>query len=407
MLNNLGLFSGLRQSPMLARPINLGPNELAILAAVACLWIMSERDAVAQVSLRIATYNASLYGKSAGEISRRLADGKDRQAEQIATIIQTVRPDVLLLNEVDYDREGATAQLLADKFFAKAQPRREAIDYGHVFAVPSNTGVDSGLDLDHNGQTGQANDAWGYGKYPGQYSMAIFSRYPIHRASIRTFQRYRWKELPGALRPIDPNSQQSFYDDATWNVLRLSSKNHVDVPLSVAGRTIHLLASHPTPPVFDGPEDRNGCRNHDEIRFWIDYLAGPNATHLVDDQGRMGGLPEDALFVIAGDLNSDPVDGDSRPKAIQSLLEHRRLHDVKPESRAAIDRSEPRREDGYDATDTADFGSRGRLRIDYVLPSRALMVKDSGVYWPVPTDPDHASIKASDHRMVWVEAEIP
>lgn len=58
-------------------------------------------------------------------------------------------------------------------------------------------------------------------------------------------------------------------------VLRLSSKSHWDLPDYVGDRVVHVLAAHPTPPVFDGPEDRNGLRNADEIRFWADYVAGP------------------------------------------------------------------------------------------------------------------------------------
>jgi hypothetical protein len=41
-----------------------------------------------------------------------------------------------------------------------------------------------------------------------------------------------------------------------------------------------------------------------------------------DDQGHRGGLKSGSLFVIAGDQNSDPLDGDSIPGAIQQLLDH-------------------------------------------------------------------------------------
>ena len=57
-------------------------------------------------------------------------------------------------------------------------------------------------------------------------------------------------------------------------VLRLSCKIHWDVPVQIGSETVHFLVSHPTPPAFDGPEDRNGRRNHDEIRFWADYIPG-------------------------------------------------------------------------------------------------------------------------------------
>ena len=73
--------------------------------------------------------------------------------------------------------------------------------------------------------------------------------------------------------------------------LRLSAKPHWDVPVQVGAALIHVLAAHPTPPGFDGPEDRNGKRNHDEIRLWADYIRGGTAAScLYDDDGRHGGL---------------------------------------------------------------------------------------------------------------------
>ena len=234
-------------------------------------------------SIRIATYNVSLYGKSAGRVRERLADGQDRQASRIAAVIQSVRPDILLINEVDYDEGGLTAKLFAEKFLAVGQHGREAMVYPFVYAAPSNTGIDSQRDLDGDGKTSGPADAWGFGLYPGQYAFALLSRFPIDEVNLRSFQNFLWKDFPGALRPTDPTTGKSFYTDQVWDSFRLSSKNHVDVPIQVGSHTLHLLASHPTPPVFDGPEDRNGCRNHDEVDFWRRYLNAPDATWLRDD----------------------------------------------------------------------------------------------------------------------------
>lgn len=306
---------------------------VSLLSAIA----FGSRAAEGADRVRIATYNASLYGKVSGQIRERLKDGKDSQAEKIAAIVQTVRPDILLVNEIDYDSGGVTAKLLAEKFLAVPQGDREAMDYPFVYAAPSNTGIDSELDLNNNRRQGEPNDAWGYGVYPGQYSMAVYSRYPIDERAIRTFQEFLWSDLPEALRPVDPDSGDFYYDEATWKSLRLSSKNHIDVPVVVGKQTIHVLASHPTPPVFDGPEDRNGCRNHDEIRFWFDFLAsGAASQHLIDDQGRRGGVDAEASVVIMGDLNSDPADGDGRQGAIKSLLNHSRLQDPAPTSAGGL-----------------------------------------------------------------------
>ena len=57
--------------------------------------------AIGEDHLRIATYNTSLYGKVAGQIRQRLSDGMDSQAEKVAAIVQTVRPDILLVNDKD------------------------------------------------------------------------------------------------------------------------------------------------------------------------------------------------------------------------------------------------------------------------------------------------------------------
>ena len=46
------------------------------------------------------------------------------------------------------------------------------------------------------------------------------------------------------------------------------------------------------------------------------------ALAIYDDSGRHGRLKPGERFVIAGDQNSDPVDGDSVEGAIQQLIEH-------------------------------------------------------------------------------------
>lgn len=345
-------------------------------------------------TLRIATFNVSLYGKRQGEIRERLSARDDRQAKRIASIVQTIRPDVLLINELDHEPDAAPARLLAENYFAVAQNNADGdgklppVIFPYFYSAASNTGIDSTLDLNNDGQLGSGNDAWGYGIYPGQYSMTVYSRFPIDTASIRSFQTLRWKDLPGAIRPVDPATGQPYYDDATWSKLRLSSKNHIDVPIQIGDRVLHVLASHPTPPVFDGPEDRNGARNHDEIEFWNHYLSDDDAadTWLIDDDGRAGPLDADASFVVMGDLNADPIDGSGRREAITRLLNHSRTRDVQQSK-------------------TADFGRNGLMRVDFVLPSKDLNVIDSGVFWPTGDDPQSTWIKASDHRLVWIDVK--
>lgn len=382
-------------------------------------WVEAMADTIERAPpLRVATYNTSLYDEAAGGLIRRLENG-DGNARKIAAVLQRVRPDLVLLNEFDFDAGHRAADLFQRDYLEVAQAGGgEALRYAYRHLAPVNTGVPSGLDLDRDGRAGgkgraRGNDAWGYGLHPGQYGMLVLSRYPIDAAQVRTFQLLKWSALPGARQPRDPASGAAWYPPAIWSQLRLSSKSHWDVPVRTPRGTVHLLAAHPTPPVFDGPEDRNGARNFDEIRFWTEYLsaaAHAPAAWLCDDQGRCGGLAAQAHFVIAGDLNADPADGAGLPGAIEQLLSHPRVDaGVVPRSAGAVERAADRAlsRTGDVGTHTGDFGpASGTLRLDYLLPSRGLRVRDSGVFWPISGSAEAAVIDASDHHLVWLDIGI-
>lgn len=368
-------------------------------------------------TIRIATFNAAMNRKSQGELSRGLEQG-DKQATDIAAILRAVSPDIVLINEIDRDEQSA--ELFLNRYL-NIQLADDQPAWKYTYAAAVNTGVDSGLDLDGNGKLHEANDAWGFGAYPGQYGMAVFSRFEIQQSAIRTFQNFRWSQMPGALRPMIPASgnqpASSYYPDSIWSELRLSSKSHWDIPVQIGSQVLHLIAAHPTPPVFDGPEDRNGCRNHDEIRLLIDYISEDHSgDYVVDDQGKSGPIASDSRFVILGDLNADPVDGDGRSEVIRKLLDHPHVAKYPtPQSQGAVEAAEVSqganlKHKGNPAHDTGDFNDKnpGNLRIDFALPSANLKVLASGVYWPAKSQSpeSNALAGASDHRLVWVDIEI-
>jgi len=385
---------------------------LCLCASVPLAWRLLRRampgDAVPFV--RVATFNVALNRERPGQLLDELRAGSD-QARRIAEIVQRAEVDVLLLCELDRDDAATAAQVFARQYLNVSQHGQRAVDFAFSLVPPVNTGEPSDLDLDRDGKVGGPGDAYGFGAFPGQFGMAILSRHPIVAGAVRTFRELKWSAMPDAQRPAD------FYPDDVWPRLRLSSKTHCDVPIQVLGQRIHLLCSHPTPPVFDGKDDHNGCRNHDEIRFWVDYLTPDRAGWIVDDAGVAGGLPEGALFVLLGDLNCDPVDGAARRDALQALLAHPRVRDPEPQSEgAAVAATEQwganSVQQGRAALDTGDFDDTpgrgpGNLRVDYALPSRALAVLGSGVFWPPPQHPGADLASASDHRLVWVDVGAP
>jgi Endonuclease/Exonuclease/phosphatase family len=403
-----------------------------LLFAIACALVLAPAASAKDADVRFATFNASLNRPVAGQLVTDLSNPDStsvfvRQAKNVAEVIQRVRPDVLLINE--YDFAPAAVDLFRDNFLEVSQNGAAAIEFPYAYIAPSNTGIATGFDLNNNGvivttpgAPGYGDDAFGFGAFPGQFGMVVYSKYPIDTSAARTFQLFKWKDMPGNLIPTP------FYSPEEVAILRLSSKSHWDLPIQVGKKTVHFLVSHPTPPVFDGPEDRNGRRNFDEIRFWADYISPGRSDYIYDDSGVHGGLKPGELFVIAGDQNSDPLDGDSIPGAIQQLTENPLVNTkVTPESAGAVEasalqgganlthRSDPR----FDTADFAD-GAPGNLHADYVLPRKNLQIVDSGVFWPVRSDPlsrltgvfDLAWIAVggfptSDHRSVWVDVTVP
>jgi hypothetical protein len=419
-----------------------------VLAALSIVLVTAVAMAAPpQSDARFATFNASLNRGSAGLLTAHLSapaidDPFRRQARNVAEVIQRVRPDVLLVNEFDplnnADGDPGPEELFRDNFLKVSQNGAQPIDYPHVFIAPSNTGVPSGMDLDNSGGApGGPNDAFGFGFFPGQFGMVVYSRYPIDYANVRTFQLFEWKDMPEALLPDDPRTSEpaDWYSPAELEVFRLSSKSHWDIPIEFGEKTVHFLVSHPTPPVFDDPPafpagvDFNGRRNHDEIRFWADYVSPGKSGYIYDDDGVHGGLKPGELFVIAGDQNSDPLDGDSVPGSIQQLIEHPLVNaKLTPDSAGAVEattlqggantthESDPR----FDTADFADTAP-GNLRADYVLPRKNLQLVDAGVFWPLQSDPlfrltgvfdfgqwgQVGGFPTSDHRSVWIDVTVP
>ena len=103
-------------------------------------------------------------------------------------------------------------------------------------------------------------------------------------------------------------------------------------------KVVHFLVHHPTPPVFDGAEHRNRLRNHDEIRFFADYVGcgagggrsssgadaastgaagGPRSGgqelkgdgYMYDDAGRGGGLPEGEKGLLEWNMGFEGREG--------------------------------------------------------------------------------------------------
>ncbi len=363
-------------------------------------------------TLRVATFNVSMESTNYPKLGMQpgldvlktvLATGNHPQVKNIAEIIQRTAPDILLLNEFDYiaDKQAGVNAFIRN-YLNVSQQGQAAIDYPYVYTGPVNTGEPSPFDLDRDGKaSGKGGDAWGFGLYPGQYGMVILSKYPILDNQVRSLQHFKWKDMPGAQQPVIPDSGETWYSTDAWAEMRLSSKSHWDVPVNVDGRIVHILAMHPTPPTFDGPEDRNGKRNHDEIRLMADYLTPERGEYIYDDSGEAVSLDADSRFVLVGDFNAADKGEKWRPGVIEQLTENPLVNNsVIPVSDGGAENSaEP-----FSNRFTAYWGARA----DYVLPSSfGFTVNANGVFWLSKQSPLFRLVKdreaSSDHRLVWLD----
>lgn len=297
-------------------------------------------------SLRIGFWNADLSRKGPGLLLRDVRGTKDAQVAEALAVVAALDADLLVLADIDYDAGAAALSAFNDRL---PQP------YPYLTALRPNTGIPSGNDLDGNGRRDEARDAIGYGTFPGQGGMAVLSRLPLTPG--RDFNDFLWRDLPGNLMPEGQPPD-----------LPLSTTGHHETEVALPSGILRLLTWHATTPAFDGPEDRNGRRNHDETAFWGQLLAGTLP------------LPAPvAPYIVIGQANADPDRGDGRPDAIENLLKSPLLKDP-------------------GGGVTVDYGGEiGALRVAYILPSSGLTVTAHGQM------PPNA---ASRHVPIWVEVDF-
>lgn len=338
-------------------------------------------------TMRVATFAAPLTRDGPGLLLRDVLAGDDPQIAATIAAIHAAAPDILVLTQFDHDADLAALSAFAAGLAAAGT------DLPHVFSALPNAGMATGLDMDGDGTVGEPRDAQGYGRFAGAGGLAVLSRWPIDAGGVRDLGGLLWRDLPGATLPVVDGAP--FPSEAALAVQRLSSTGHWIVPVMAPGGVVDLLVWSATPPVFDGPEDRNGLRNRDELRLWTAVLDG------------VLGTAPGPHFVIAGNANLDPADGDGLRDAMADFLADPRLTDPRPGSAGGMAAADPGHA-GDPALDTADWTGPGNLRVSYVLPATAWQVIASGVLWPDPEDAA-APLSAGDvasagpHRLVWVD----
>ena len=300
---------------------------------------------------------------------RTLTERPEPQSDAAIAVMAAAQADILVLGDLDWDHNHAGLTALQDRLEAAGQV------YSFTTFPQPVSGQDSGFDLDEDGRRREPEDAIGYGRFTGDNGVAILSKLPLGR--VETHHQIKW---------VDRASISDLVPQGADTVLPLASSALWEVEVEHTT----LLAFSLSPPVFDGPEDRNGRRNRDQIAFLKERAAA-----LRDP-------------VLVGRLNLDPNDGDGWRDVASALLSDPHLQDPQPSSVGGQAAPNPSHHIGDPGLDTADWqDGPGPLRVDYILPSRKLKVVGSGVFWPGSDDPMREDVEVSGaNRLVWVDLEI-
>ena len=306
-------------------------------------------------TLRLAIWHEALSRDGPGLLLRDLQN-EDEALRGLAAHVREAAPDILVLTKIDFD-----ASDLAVRAFAEAIAPDE---YPYVAALRSNEGVPSGFDMDGDTRGNEPEDAQGYGRFPGQGALAIISRHPIQQDAAVSYDDILWSALPGT---------HMLQSDAGWEVQKLSSGGHWSVPVTIQQTdtsllTLSLLIGHSGPPVFDGPEDRNGRRNLDELRLWSQIVDGKH------------GLPPSSPSVFMANTNLDPNAGEGYRDAMQDFLASGLFQDPLP------------------GLPTAYWQNLDPMRVSYLLPSTGLDIVGAK-RWPRP--------EGVTHHLLTVDIRVP
>ena len=342
------------------------------LALLILLCLIYPAPAVSE-TLRLASYTAALERNAPGLLYRDILYGKSSQIRAALRLIATIKPDVLALQRFDWD-----AELRAARAFQSAL-KAQGWEMQNLLAPRPNTGVATGVDIDGNGQIGGPGDAQSYGIFAGQRGLLLLSRLPFDVQNSQDHSQVLWAEVP---------QTQSTDPPEIAKVQRLAYVAMLQTSITWQQYPISLLTFHASPPVFDGPEDRNGRRNADEIAY---------AAALIDQ------LP--TPFVLLANTNLDPFDGEGHNEVMRQLLAHPKLQDPTPASPGGQASANPRHR-GPAQLDTVDWPDPrpGNLRVNYILPSRDFALHNGRVHWPTKDFPDP---HGNSHRLVWQDVSLP
>lgn len=245
--------------------------------------------------------------------SKKISDPNNEQVLAVKEILNEQKINILSINEIQFDRPqtplphlmtyGQNMLLLTkgltkddDKAdwsfsFFQANTGNKAKKFKGSYLVPNDSRVKN---------VRKYADPVNYGLFPGQYSTALATTYPVKRKVVIN-------DLPWI--SFNPKANLKKYRDAKGKRLPknmpLFDKNFVDTVVDIQGKEVHLITLHTVPAYhFGNKASPNYQRNADQLKFLEWYLTG-KTTNMVELPANYGPLPEGSYYIAMGDWNTE------------------------------------------------------------------------------------------------------
>ena len=240
--------------------------------------VFLSKNAISQEKITLLHYNIKEL-----DSSKIKGHKKNRQIQAVKKILSRYKPDILSINEIQYD-----LPFIPDSNFTTRGQNLKKLSsilnlYKNTSFNPANTGLKAKSKKNgayflnpNNPKARLLADKINFGTMPAQYSTGLISRYPIIEEKV--FTSIKWKDF-------NPNIELKKFKTSDGSSypknIELFDKNFSDITLKVGSKNIHIIVLHTVPSYhFGNKHSPNYQRNRDQLRFLEWYLTGETDIHV-------------------------------------------------------------------------------------------------------------------------------
>jgi endonuclease/exonuclease/phosphatase family metal-dependent hydrolase len=306
------------------------------------------------------------------ELTTKKLHNNNEQLDAVKNILDEFTFDILSVNELQYDlpnvptetfqSQGVNAEILAKHL--RKDPMEHAISFTQANTGNKAKRVKYKYATKMTKRSRKLADQDNFGLFPGQYSTALISKYPIKSEII--VKNLKWREF---------NKNVSFAKFRRANgrrvptSIQLFDKSFTDVVIEVDGKEVHLIALHAVPSFhFGNKRSPNYERNRDQLRFLEWYLTGGTdiSVKLPKKYAHIKPLKKGTPFIAMGDFNTSIYANNKGSEVLRRLFKSVKLWMKQP---------------GH-THEAQHFGDkRLKLTLDYIAYNNLKLV-DAGIYYP-------------------------